>query len=58
VVAVGRCVAGIGVDPTEIVALSVDNACCTVVVIDEEGESLNASLCSGWTSVVRNRRRE
>ncbi len=49
VVAVGRCVSGSGVDPTEIVALSLDNASCTVVAIDEEGEPLRPALL--WMDV-------
>jgi FGGY-family pentulose kinase len=47
--AVGRCVRDADVHPSEIVALSLDNASCTVAAIDEEGQPLRPALL--WMDV-------
>ena len=48
-VAVGQCVSDSGVDPSEIVALSLDNASCTVVAVDRKGDPLRPALL--WMDV-------
>jgi FGGY-family pentulose kinase len=47
--AVGECVETSGVDPAEILALSLDNASCTVVAVDDQGEPLRPALL--WMDV-------
>jgi FGGY-family pentulose kinase len=49
VTTVRECVSRSGVEPSEIVALSLDNASCTVVAIDDAGEPLHPALL--WMDV-------
>ena len=49
VATVRECVKKSGVEPSEIVALSLDNASCTVVAIDDGGEPLRPALL--WMDV-------